>query len=125
MKINSEVPREPKKLITSHTGPVYAIKFNHTGEYAMTGSEDRSVCLYNPNKNIMIKHYKNLHNYHIADLDINKDNSKFITGGGDKLVMVTDVIEGKQIRKYLGHNNRITSVIYAAEDNVIVNFYCL
>jgi len=58
----------------------------------MTASEDRSVCLYNPQKNLMIKHYRNLHNYHIAGLDINKDNSKFITGGGDKLVMVTDVI---------------------------------
>jgi mitogen-activated protein kinase organizer 1 len=73
----------------------------------------------------MIKHYRNMHNYHIADLDINKDNSKFITGGGDKLVMITDVIEGKQIRKYLGHTNRITAVTYAAEDNVIVTKFLL
>ncbi len=60
----------------------------------MTASEDRSVSLYNPNKNIMIKNYKNLHNYDITCLDICKDNSKFCTCGGDKLVMVMDVLNG-------------------------------
>lgn len=58
----------------------------------MTGSEDRCVCLYNPHKNMMIKQYKNLHNYDVSGLTINQDNSKFATGGGDKNVLLTDVI---------------------------------
>ena len=78
----------------------------------MTGSEDRSVTLYNPTKNIMIKNYKNLHNYDVYGLDIANDNTKFITGGGDKLVMLTDVIHGKYIRKYTGHTSRVNSVCF-------------
>ena len=78
----------------------------------MTGSEDRSVCLYNPSKGLLIKNYKNIHNYDVYGLDINKDNSKFVTGGGDRTVVVTDVVEGKPIRKWAGHTSRINSVCF-------------
>lgn len=68
----------------------------------------------------MIKNYKNLHNYDVSCIDILKDNSKFCTGGGDKLIIVMDVLQGsffhkyigKQIRKYTGHNGRINSLSY-------------
>ncbi len=112
-------------LPKAHTGPIYTIKYNTSGEYCMTGSEDRSVCLYNPSKNLMIKNYKNLHNYDVYSLDISNDNSKFITGGGDKNVILTDVIEGKYIRKYTGHNGRINSVCFNKENNVIVIYFLI
>lgn len=73
----------------------------------------------------MIKNYKNLHNYDITCLDICKDNSKFCTGGGDKLVMIMDVLNGilliiifligKQLRKFIGHNGRVNSLCYGAD----------
>lgn len=78
----------------------------------MTASEDRGVCLYNPQKNIMIKNYKNLHNYDVSGLEISRDNSKFVTGGGDKNVIVTEVVEGKSINKYTGHNGRVNCVTF-------------
>jgi len=68
----------------------------------------------------MIKHYKNLHNYDVYSLDISKDNTKFVTGGGDKNVIMTDVIEGKSVRKYTGHTARINSVCFNQDNNVIV-----
>ena len=40
----------------------------------------------------MIKHYRNVHNYDVYSLDISNDNSKFISGGGDKNIILTDVI---------------------------------
>ena len=61
----------------------------------MSASEDRSVSLYNPSKKMLIKNYKNLHNYDVSCIDISKDNSKFCTGGGDKILMVMDVLQGK------------------------------
>jgi WD40 repeat protein len=68
----------------------------------------------------MIKHYKNIHNYDVYTLDISKDNSKFITGGGDKNIILTDVVEGKYIRKYTGHTARVNSVCFNPDNNVIV-----
>lgn len=61
---------------------------------------------------MLIKNYNNLHNYDISCIDILKDNSKFCTGGGDKIVLVMDVLQGKQVRKYTGHNGRINGVCY-------------
>ena len=115
-----KLPTTFKVLPKSHGGPIYTIKFNSDGEYCMTGSEDRSVSLYNPIKGLIIKNYKNIHNYDVYTLDISKDNSKFITGGGDKNVILTDVIEGKYIRKYTGHTARINSVCFNQDNNVIV-----
>ena len=68
----------------------------------------------------MIKSYKNIHNYDVYSLAISKDNSKFISGGGDKNIILTDVIEGKYIRKYTGHTARVNSVAFNQENNVIV-----
>lgn len=69
----------------------------------------------------MIKNYKNLHNYDVSGLCISTDNSKFVTGGGDKNVIVTDVAEGKTINKYCGHNGRVNSVALNGENNVIMS----
>ena len=111
--MNSDrLPTACHALVKVHKGPIYTIKFNSDGEYCMTGSEDRSVSLYNPAKNLMIKNYKNIHNYDVSSIDISKDNTKFISGGGDKNVILTDVVEGKYIRKYTGHTARINSVCF-------------
>lgn len=112
---------QPIELPKCHTGPVYTVKFNNEYEYVMTSSEDRSVCLYNPGKKLMIKQYKNLHNYDVASLAISKDNSKFVTGGGDKNLILTDVVTGKTIRKYMGHNGRINCVNFNQSENVIIS----
>lgn len=115
-----KLPTTSTPLVKIHTGPIYTVKFNSDGQYCMTGSQDRSVSLYNPSKNIMIKNYKNIHNYDVYSLDISKDNSKFVTGGGDKNIILTDVVEGKYIRKYTGHTARINCVCFNQESNVIV-----
>lgn len=78
------------------------------------------MCLYNPSKNLLIKHYKNVHNYDVYSLDISKDNAKFISGGGDKNIILTDVISGKFLRKYTGHTSRVNSVCFSPDNNVIV-----
>lgn len=123
MKGNSfGLPSKPNLLVKGHIGPIYTVKFNSGGEYCMTGSEDRNVCLYNPSKNLLIKTYKAIHNYAVHSLAISNDNSKFVTGGGDKLVFLTDVSEGKAIRKYQGHAAAVNCVAYNTENNVIVHW---
>lgn len=115
------LPTKSVALTKAHNGPIYTIKFNKSGEYCMTGSEDRNVCLMNPSKNILVKTYKAIHNYAVHSLAISKDNSKFITGGADKLVFLTDVLEGKPIRKYQGHAAAINCVAFNEENNVIIS----
>ena len=114
------LPTNSQPLVKGHSGPIYVAKFNSQGEYCMTGSEDRSVCLYNPSKNLMIRNFKNVHNYDVYSLDISKDNSKFVSGGGDKNIILTDVVSAKYIRKYTGHTARVNSVCFNPDNNVIV-----
>ena len=41
---------EPVKALKGHKGPIYVAKFNKDGQYVMTGSQDRSILLWNPYK---------------------------------------------------------------------------
>jgi len=38
MTSSNELPSTYVKLAKQHTGPIYALKFNYTGEYVMTAS---------------------------------------------------------------------------------------
>ena len=69
----------------------------------------------------MIKCYKNLHNYEVSALDIFNDNSKFVSGGSDKIVILTDVVEGKQIGRFTGHSGKVNTVEINKDSNVIIS----
>ena len=66
------------------------------------------INLWNPLKNKIIKTYKGAHNYEILDIAIYKDNSRFVSVGGDKHPFLWDVKTGNIIRKIKGHTHRIT-----------------
>lgn len=121
MKNTLGLPSLPKLLDKGHNGPIYTLKFNGAGEYCMSGSEDRNVCLYNPSKNILIKTYKGLHNYAVHSIAIANDNGKFVTAGTDKIVFLTNVEDGKPIRKYQGHSATVNCVCLNEDNNVIVS----
>lgn len=51
----------------------------------------------------MVKSYEGVHNREIFDLAIFKDNSRFVSCGGDKVFYLWDVLSGKYIRKVVAH----------------------
>jgi mitogen-activated protein kinase organizer 1 len=78
--------------LNSHNESVNTVKLTYDGNYCMTGSNDRTVKLWNPHKNdlvnpqngFLIQTYSGNHGYGVNDIAIMKDNSKFISAGGDK-----------------------------------------
>jgi mitogen-activated protein kinase organizer 1 len=108
-------------VLVGHAGPVLAVRFNNTGHYCMTGSTDRTIKLWSPSRSAVIQNYEGPHNYEVLCLDISGDNSRFVSGGGDKLVFSWDVTTGKVISKYQGHNARVRTVAYNMQGNVIMS----
>ena len=108
-------------ILIGHEGPVLVTKFTANGNYCMTGSSDRSVKLWAPQRILCLQTYTGPHNYDVFDLDIAGDNSRFVSGGGDKLVFVWDVQSAKAIRRFTGHAQRVKAVAWGAEATVVAS----
>jgi mitogen-activated protein kinase organizer 1 len=85
----------------------------------MTGSQDRSIILWNPYKELLIRTYAGVHNYEITDLAMTDDNARFISVGGDRSGFVWDVATGKVIRKFGTHHSRINCCSIGGESSIL------
>eukprot|EP00916_Digyalum_oweni_P014308 GHVL01023496.1.p1 GENE.GHVL01023496.1~~GHVL01023496.1.p1 ORF type:complete len:316 (+),score=96.00 GHVL01023496.1:1-948(+) len=108
------------RTLKGHDGPILSVKWNYDGNYCMSSSVDKKCVLWNPNKGIRIKEYINYTNREINDLCIEKDNSKFVSVGGDKIIYNIDILTGKIIRKFIGHYLSINSCCYNYNDELLI-----
>ncbi|ODQ64049.1 WD40 repeat-like protein [Nadsonia fulvescens var. elongata DSM 6958] len=111
----------PSKRISdfkAHEGPINALRYNSTGQYLLTGGNDRIVKLWNSSTQTNIMCYK-FHAYEILDLAIIADNSKFASCGGDRTILYWDVSTGKVISKFGnssgGHSSSVSSISFNDE----------
>jgi mitogen-activated protein kinase organizer 1 len=100
---------------------IYVIKFSNDGDYCMTGSQEKSIKLYNPFKKQLIKSYDNIHNNDVLDLTIAKDNTKFASVGLDKSVYLTDSIKCTVLRRFNGHLDRINSINFNNDESILLS----
>jgi mitogen-activated protein kinase organizer 1 len=109
------------KILQGHKAAVYCAKFSKDGEHIMSGSQDRSIKLWNPHKQLLIKTYDNIHSQDVLDIAIEQDNSKFASVGNDKQVFLTDSITGNTLKRYYGHTERINTVCYNQGETVLIS----
>ena len=102
--------------------PIHALTFSSgSGQYLLTGSQDRSIRLHNPLTTKLIQTYS-AHGYEVLDLCISDDNARFVSGGGDKTVFLWDVATAQTLRRFQGHVGRVEAVMFGGEgDGVVVS----
>ncbi|CAG8483586.1 6804_t:CDS:2 [Cetraspora pellucida] len=90
-----------------HEGPVHIARYNSSGEYLLSGGQDKNVCLWNPETGLRIKTYTG-HGKEVLDIR-------------DRQVYYWDVSTGRTIRRFEGHNQRVNTVDFNAEGTVIAS----
>lgn len=107
---------------SKNNNPIHALTFSSgTGQYLLTGSQDRTIRLYNPTSSRLIQSYS-AHGYEVLDLAVSEDNAKFASVGGDKSVFLWDVATATTLRRFGGHAGRVNCVDFGGEgDSVIVS----
>ncbi|KAK5694915.1 hypothetical protein LTR97_009510 [Elasticomyces elasticus] len=115
-------PITPIARLTAHHGPVHALAFSAgSGQYLLTGSQDRSIRLFNPANSKLVQTYS-AHGYEVLDLAVSQDNARFASVGGDKVVFVWDVPTAQTLRRFTGHAGRVNAVSFGGEaDSVVVS----
>jgi mitogen-activated protein kinase organizer 1 len=128
-------PTTPIARLTGHNGIVHAVAYSSGAQsYILTGSSDRTIRLYNPHKAPvsaapppagasppgLVNKYT-AHGYEVLSIDVNTDNDRFVSTGGDKTVFLWDVQTAQTIRRWTGHSGRINRGVFGGDgDSVIV-----
>lgn len=101
-------------------GAVRNVRFNNDGQYCLSCGSDKSIKLWNPHRQLMLKTYSG-HGYEVLDAHSSGDNSQICSGGMDKSVILWDVASGKVLRKYRGHVGTVSCVKFNEESSVILS----
>lgn len=105
------------KSFKANQGAVRAVRFNSDGEYCISSGSDKTVKLWNPYKELLLKTYVG-HRSDVLDATGSFDNSYLISCGPDKLVLLYDVTESESIRTFRGHNGPVNCVQFNHDASV-------
>jgi Prp8 binding protein len=100
-------------LLTGHDSAVTTIKFDPSGRYIASGSNDKRILLWNvfgdcENFNVLDGH-KNV----VLDLSWSPSGSKIVSASADKTIGVFDTNTGKRTKKYTGHSGCVNSIQFS------------
>jgi len=131
----SAFPTKPIAKLTGHNGIVHAVAYSSGSQsYILTGSSDRTIRLFNPQKAPtssvapsasnayppgLVNKYS-AHGYEVLSIDVNTDNDKFVSTGGDKTVFVWDVQTAQTIRRFTGHAGRVNRGVFGGDGDSII-----
>ncbi|XP_052242554.1 WD repeat domain-containing protein 83-like [Dreissena polymorpha] len=90
------------------------------GTYCLSCGSDKSVKLWNPHRNLLLKSYIG-HGFEVLDAQGSSDNSQICSCSMDKTVMVFDVATGKSLRKYRGHAGTVNCVRFNEESTLVLS----
>ena len=128
-------PTTPIAKLTGHAGIVHAVAYSSGAQtYILTGSSDRQIRLFNPSKAPptsvaptqssqrpagLVNKYT-AHGYEVLSIDVNTENDKFVSTGGDKTVFLWDVQTAQTIQRWSGHAGRVNRGVFGGEGDSII-----
>lgn len=119
---------------STHTGPIYSIKFTNDGKYVYTGGADKTIKLMNPFKNRLIQSFTKIHSQQVFDIKVLSDASKILSCGQERIIFYWDAIKQEYIKRLRGHkdsvnsiclNNKFESIVISGSNDCKVNIYDL
>ena len=128
-------PCTPTALLTGHVGAVHAVAYSSgSASYILTGSADRTIRLYNPQKAALtsnavapgrvpgLVNKYSAHGYEVLSIDVNDANDRFVSTGGDKTIFLWDVQTAETVRRWNGHAGRVNRGVFGGDgDSVVVS----
>ncbi|XP_071798399.1 WD repeat domain-containing protein 83-like [Asterias amurensis] len=115
-----KLPLKLHKTLECKQGAVRSVSFNADGNYCTSCGSDKSLKLWNPHRNLLLKTYSG-HGYEVLDSRASLDNSQLVSCGADNTVILWDVASGQILRKFRGHAGKVNCVCFNEEASVILS----
>ncbi|KAJ2839147.1 hypothetical protein J3B02_006323, partial [Coemansia erecta] len=107
--------------INTNKGSVNSAIYDSSGEYILTGGQDKVIRLINAQTGKQIQEYEG-QGWAIQGLAINKGSNRLVSCGSGRSVVLWDIESGAIERKYSsGHSQRVDCVAINGEATVLVS----
>ncbi|KNZ43994.1 hypothetical protein VP01_962g4 [Puccinia sorghi] len=105
---------------SSGKGIVHVARYNHGGQYVLTGGQDRTIRLWNAQSGKFVKDYTG-HGYEILGIAVSPNNSFIGSVGGDRSVFYWDVSTGAILRRFSGHTGVVNACSFNFDGNLLIS----
>jgi len=119
MSLLASYPSKIATVLKGHQSAIQVVRFNSDGNYCLSGSTDKTIRLWNPFTNRLIKTYVG-HGWDVLDLCVSTDNARIGSCGGDRMIFLWDVATGRVIRKFRGHEHRVNCIRFNEDCSVLI-----
>lgn len=112
--------------MTDHNGPVNVVRFNSSGRFLASGSDDGIACVFELRpgagggvlggeaniENWRVKHILRGHSSHVVDLGWSPDDTRIATASLDSTVGIWDAATGSRIATLKAHSSFVKGVAW-------------
>ncbi|MBD2607963.1 serine/threonine protein kinase [Scytonema hofmannii FACHB-248] len=115
----SENSNQPDTL-KGHSSDVNSVTFSPDGQMLVTGSDDRTIKLWNLTTKQEIRTFKG-HTSWIYAIAISPDGQTIASGSVDKTIKLWNLNTGKEIRTLKGHSDSVASVAFSPDGKLLAS----
>ncbi len=106
---------EPIRTFSGHTSNVYSVAITHDSRYALSGSGDGTLKLWDVNSGAEIRTFSG-HLSDVFSVAFSPNGRYALSGSWDKTLKLWEVNSGAEIRTFAGHKWGISSVAFSPND---------
>jgi WD40 repeat protein len=108
------------KIFEGHTEPVSSVKFSCDNKYAISGSWDNTIRLWDIYTGKEVKRFVG-HTNKVNSVCCSPNGRFILSGSCDRSVRIWDMFTGKEIRSFDGHKDIVNSVCFSPDGNFILS----
>jgi WD40 repeat protein/predicted Ser/Thr protein kinase len=106
--------------IIAHTESANSVSFSPDGRFALSGSFDKTIRLWEIPGGKAIKSFEE-HSDCVYSVCFSPDGRYALSGSNDNTIRLWEISSGKEIRKFEGHTNRVSSVSFSPDGQYILS----
>lgn len=110
----------PLSTFEGHSAPVNSVCFSSDGLYTLSGSEDRTVRLWEVESGKELKQFVG-HTREVKSVCFSPNGDYALSAGGDKTILLWEVESGRELKRFVGHTAPVNSVCFSPDSRYVLS----
>ncbi len=111
---------ENKILSLGHTAAVRSVVFSPDGKFALSGSDDNTLRLWDVESALSLRTFEG-HASYVWSVSWSPDGRRILSASNDHTVLLWDVASGRMLRTFEGHQNSVSTVSWSPDGSCAIS----